>query len=220
MRRNTISLALLGLLIIMTVSCQSSSSLIRTPTPEPISDALMDWWTLWLDRPACTLPCWHNITPGKTSKAEAVEILENTQGITITYQGTYGVDWKFSQTGGGAIYESDDGIVSSIWVGDTNETGLSLEKIVDVYEAPSFVKPHDCREGMCASVLVYPGLGMFLDVFVKNNGNSSDPQIEILPNTIVDRAYFIEIGMENFNKIPDFQDYDLLMKWKGYGEYP
>ena len=74
---------------------------------------------------------------------------------------------------------------------------------------------------MCLTALVYPDLGMYLSVFVENKGVSNNlSQVEILPDTIVDRVYFIERGIESFKKIPDFQMDGLFLKWKGYGQYP
>jgi hypothetical protein len=73
---------LLGLFAILCVSCKDSVvTTPRTVTPENSNN----WQTAWLDQPVCKLPCWQNITPGVTTRDEAVSILENTPGIVITY---------------------------------------------------------------------------------------------------------------------------------------
>ena len=81
--------------------------------------------------------------------------------------------------------------------------------------------PDECREGMCVTDLVYPDVGMFLSVFVKNKGVGNDaPQFEILSDTVVNRVYFIEPGIEKFRNLYGLQESNLLMPWKGYREYP
>jgi hypothetical protein len=217
MKRITNTLLLLGSFIILTASCGRSIVTAKTATPENSRN----WQTAWLDQPVCKPPCWQNITPGVTTRDEAVLILENTPGVAITYNKKSGLSWNFgTKAEGGNIIVSEDGIVSGVWLGSTNEN-LYLKKVTAAYSFPKYVKPYDCRVGMCETVLIYPDLGMLLSVFVKDaRGDDEIPQIEILSETIVYRVYFIEQGMENFQKILVFQDYDLLLEWKGYGEYP
>lgn len=217
--KNNIRLMGCGLLIIFSVSCQSNSTGIAIPSVTP--ESAPKWWTSWLAQPVCKPPCWQNITPGVTSVDAAVSLLEDMPKVTIIYNGKYGLSWNFgTKTEEGNISISKDGKVSSLWLANSSSESLYLKEIVAKYGFPKYVKPYDCREGMCATVLVYPDRGMLLDVFMKNSGTVSDPQIEIVPDTVVDRVYFIEPGMENFQKVLDFQDYDLLMDWKEYGKYP
>ena len=218
MKRIIILLVWCGLLIILGVSCESANT--NTPIPSVTPEFSPNWWTPWLAQPVCKPPCWENITPGVTTLNEAVSILEKLPEIKITFKSKDGIDWKFNKDEGGTLTANQDGIIDTIWIGSVSDRKLLLKRIVASYNEPKYVKPHDCREGMCVTVLVYPDFGMLLDVFVKNKGTISNPQIEIVPDTIIDRVYFIERGIENFQKIPDFQDYDLLMEWKGYGKYP
>ncbi len=207
-------------MIILSVSCESANT--NTPTPLVTPEISPNWWTSWLAQPVCKPSCWQNITPGMTTMKEAVSILENSPEIKIKFQSKDGIDWTFKQNKdeGGTLRASQEGTVRIIWLGSVSDRKLLLKTIIASYANPEYVKPYDCREGMCETVLVYPDFGMLLNVFIENTGKLNNPQIKILPDTIVDRVYFIERGMENFKKIPDFQDYDLLMKWKGYGEYP
>lgn len=211
-----------GLLIAMSVSCQSTPP--PTPTLLPTPEILTNWWTTWLSQPTCEPPCWQKIIPGVTNIDEAVSILEHTPGITIKLRSKYGVDWEFDQnrSEGGTITISSDDKVSAIWLYNALEGKalLDLESIVMSYNYPEYVKPYDCREEKCSAMLVYPDLGMLLDIYVENTGTVESPNINILPTTTVRRVYFIEKGLDNFEAIPDFQEYDLLMKWHGYGKYP
>jgi len=212
-------LVLFGLLTILGVSCDSTNTDQASVTPE-ISP---NWWTTWLAQPVCKPPCWQNITPGVTPLEEAVSILENTLELTITFKSEHGVDWAFARNEdeGGTLKTSQDRIVRTIWLGSRSDKKLFVKTIAASYNDPEYVKPYDCREGMCITALVYPDLGMFLSVFIENTGKDNDsPQIEILPDTIVDRVYFIEPGTESFLTLLQFQEAELLMDWKGYGEYP
>jgi hypothetical protein len=219
MKRNIRLLVLFGLLILLGVSCKSISRnvSISTATPETPSD----WWIAWLAHPVCKPPCWQNITPGVTSRDEAASILKNTPGIVITYNTIRGVEWNFgTKAEGGSVILSDDGTISGIWIGSISDRKLLLKTIVASYNEPKYVKPIECREGECEIALVYPSEGMFLTVYIKYNGiANASPQFEILPDSIIDRVYFIEPGIEKFQEY-FIQDYGLPMKWKGYGEYP
>jgi hypothetical protein len=156
-----------------------------------------------------------------TSKDQAVSILKNTPDVVITYNGQYGLSWDFTNpTDSGEIRVSEDGVVSTIWLGSISDEKLFVKTVVDTYGFPKYVKPYDCREGKCSTALIYPDSGMFLSVFVSNTGSSRNPRFEILGDTVVNRVYFIKQGLESFKKIPDFQDYDLLTEWQGYGKYP
>ena len=214
MKKNTFIFLPFVLLLIGVASCSD----MITATHEITSN----WWTLWLDEPACKSPCWQNITPGKTSMKDAVAILENTQDIIITYKGEYGVSWQFSQiySGAGDMRESEDGIVSSIWLGDSPDKELYFKTIVEEYGYPSFVELYDCREGMCSTILVYPDIGLLVDIFLKDNiEDSGSSEVTIQPDIAVSGVYFIPPGLENFKEKPEFQENDLF-EWKGYSNYP
>jgi hypothetical protein len=167
MKRNISLLVLFGLLILLGISCKSISRNVSTSTATPETPS--DWWIAWLAQPACKPPCWQNITPGQTTRDEAVTILENTPGIVITYNNKKrGVTWNFgTKKEEGNIFLSEDGIVSGIWIGSISDKKLLLKTIIVSYSSPKYVKPYDCREGKCVTALVYPDLGMFLSVFVQ-----------------------------------------------------
>jgi len=217
MRKNNAFCLLSLSIIICCVSCGPVVATAITATPENS----WNWQTAWLDQPVCKPPCWQNINPGVTTRDEAVSILENTPGIVITYNKKNGLSWNFgTKTEGGNVVLSEDGIVSGVWLGSTNKN-LYLKEVVAAYSFPKYVNPFDCRDGMCDTVLVYLDLGVLLTVFVENKGvNNDTPRLEILPETIVYRVYFIEPGMENSQNYLGSQDNAPIMDWKGYGEYP
>jgi len=213
------NLALLfGLFIYSSVSCRTVGLTPKTATPEN----LRMWQLTWLDQPTCSPPCWQSITPGLTTRNEALTILENMPSVEITYNEEGGLTWYFGtkKGEGGNITASAGGIVSSIWLGSINED-LQIEKVVAFYNFPKYVQPFDCRDGMCDTALIYPDLGMLLAVFVTNeNESNAVPRIIILPETTVYRVYFIEPGKERSQNFLRSDITPLMLEWKGYGEYP
>ncbi len=204
---------LCGLLIIWTVSCEAVTSK-STSTP--------NWWSSWLDEPVCNLPCWQNITPGITTLKEAKSILESLPYIKSQTKTYNSIDWRFipNKDDGGWLEASRDGIVRSITLG--GDSGILLQTITTSYGDPKYVKPHDCRDGMCPTLLIYPDLGLWVSVFVENaSEDNEDPRIVILPTIVSNRVVFIKSGMENAKKeLSLFQDDLLTMEWKGYSVYP
>jgi hypothetical protein len=217
-KRFVISL-LFGLFVFSSFSCRNATPTPKTATPEH----LRMWQISWLDQSGCRPPCWQNITPGLTTRNEALAILETMPSVEITYYKEDGLTWYFgTKSEGGNITASAEGIVSSIWLGSTNKD-LQIQKVVDFYEFPKYVQPFDCRDGMCDTALIYPDLGMLLGVFVTNeNESNAAPKIVILPETIVYRVHFIKPGIEDTLNFLRSENSLLTidMEWKGYGEYP
>jgi len=205
-------------LIFALAGIASCSSNIAISTPE----SNYSWWTQWLDEPICKPPCWANITPGVTSMDEALSILGKMPEVKITYKDQQGVDWRFNQTitDSGTLRASQNGIISVVVLGNSNDKKLLLETVAGSYGNPAYVKPYDCRIGMCSTVLVYPDSGMLLNVFLEDAGDKSNHRLRIESDTAVEYVIFFPPGLENFERMAEYQEYDLLMEWHGYGEYP
>lgn len=216
MKRIVQELVLFSLLAIWAMSCQSVN--VNGPAQSP--NTTQSWWSSWIVEPVCQLPCWRNITPGVTTIKEAISILENSTDVKISYRVNNSIEWDFTpnKSGGGIIRGSQDGIINSIELGGDSE--ILLQTIIASYGYPKYVKTYDCRSSMCATFLIYPDLGMLVDVFVENTSSDGAPQVEILPEIVSYDVFFIESGMENFKRITSFQDYGSPMDWKGYGVYP
>ena len=218
MIKNISIFLLFTILIILTASCGNLTS--------AASGSANHWWTLWLDRPACQSPCWQNITPGITSTNDAIHILEKIPGVVITYKDEYSASWSFSEnkTDSGDMRGSENGIVSTIWLGNSSSKSLYLETIVASYGEPSYIKLYDCRaledsgETMCATVLVYPDIGLLVDVFLEDTMVLNAHQVNIQPDIVVSGVYFFQPGLENFKSWSEFQEHELL-EWKGYSIY-
>jgi hypothetical protein len=212
-------LSVIALLLLVGVSCQFN--LARSVDSK--ANTVENWWNVWLAQPVCQPPCWENITPGVTTYEAAISILESKPEIEITFTSEHGADWQFTRNNdeGGTLSASKDGIVRMIWLGSLSDRKLRLHNIVEAYNYPIYVKPYDCREGMCSTALIYPELGMFLNVHTENKGSSSEaPRIEISPDTVVERVYFIEPGRESFLNLYQLEDTEVLFDWIGFSDYP
>jgi hypothetical protein len=183
------------------------------------------WWTLWLDNPSCLAPCWQGITPGITTTEQATSILKKIPGVEFTYTGEYGVSWKFNEndTDSGDLRVSENGVVSTIWIGNSIDKDLFLETIITSQGEPAYLEMYDCRlldneKAMCPTILVYPNKGLLIDVFLEDTGEAGTHEINIQPSAIVSGVYFMKPGIENFKALPEFQEYELL-EWKGYTVY-
>lgn len=209
------------LIIILTIL---SSCIRMKVASEPMtSNNANHWWTLWLDAPACMPPCWENITPGKTTYAEALAILESLPGIVFLYSDDrIGLEWIFdkNKTDTGEIKLNPDGTVYRIWLGNSSDQKLYLKSVIASFGPPTFVQPYDCREGMCSTALAYPDQGMMLEVFVKNLADDNGHQVKIESNVeIYSVRFFIPEFIEYNNMLMD-EKYIFTTKWKGYGTYP
>lgn len=208
------------LVVIFTLTNVSCEEFIESQKNVSFGNAMM-WRSTWLDQPSCNLPCWQDITPGVTTREDALSVLENMPEVKIIYNKNDGLTWYFGKdTEGGNIKFSETGIVSNIWLSSTI-SDLQLENIVEVYGFPKNVQPFDCRDGMCDTGLIYPDLGIMLCVYVSNiNEDNLAPQVKISSETIVYRIYFMEVGAANSSEYLAYISNSPVMHWKGYGTYP
>lgn len=200
----------------------SSKVEVRSLTEAPVNDEVgQNWWTLWLHDPICETPCWMNITPGKTSASDALSILNEIPHITVLSNDYRGANLRFdtTKTDSGAVNFSDNK-VDMIWLGNSNEDELLLNQIVDIYKTPDYIKLYDCRNGTCATVLIYPKIGLLVDLYLKDISlDYHKNQISLKSNDRVYGVYFIEPGIDNFSGLSVFEEGELL-QWDGYGLYP
>ena len=80
-----------------------------------VSPSPVDWTHRWLQGIPCKAPCWESIMPGKTSPAEAIEVLLNSTFVTTAGISTSPefpnlgfVNWTYSDgsTKGGAVFNT------------------------------------------------------------------------------------------------------------------
>lgn len=207
-----VSLALL-------VSCSVALYLNR-PSPELRSE----WINKWLENPACQLPCWENITPGRTTISEAKEQLSKIANITnirvstINPWGTE-ISWNFENSGdSGSIHFElvDNGVVSRIFLGHDQEPGLTVGEVIQVFGEPDFIHVYDCRGNQCMVRIINTNMGYYLETLLPKNFI----QVKIAPDTQVSSISIIKVGRESFLKtIGGIQPYISEYTWVGYGYY-
>lgn len=217
MKKSITAIVILELAALLIAAC--GPDIMSTPTNIP--ERSLEWWTAWLKQPACHPPCWQKITPGVTGMADAVSLLENQPNIKIIYSSDKGLSWNFGNNKtGGDLWYSSDGIVSMIRLGNSLNDDLTLSKIVSVYGDASYLTLYDCRQGMCSTMLVYPQIGLLVDLFVEDKiADGVASRVVIEANDVVSNVYFMPPGMDNFKNQEEFQGQSLI-DWRGYGEYP
>ena len=187
------------------------------------SQDLPSWLTASSDQSTCKLPCWQNITPAVTMMDEAVSTIRKIPNAEITYQDKDYVEWEdtLKKDVSGALH-AQNGIVNFIVLFPVQRK-LTLEALFASYGEPEYIKSYDCdiEVTMCYIALIYPKLGLYLDIFVEDKaGNAESPKFEILPNEIVYALDFFKPGLENFPNLYNLQESEVPLLWKGFGEYP
>ncbi len=192
---------LIGWLAILTILWGCVPSMTSPLTPEP-----------------CSWPCWHEITPGKTTLVEAWYLLLYDDRIEAErYDDRVMWRWIDSPNRQGAV-KGDNGIVSAILV--PLQERLTLGEVVEVYGSPEkfeaqfILGPHG--PGYWAVDLYYPQRG-----FVVFSSAPSWREGDLSPDIEVDDVLLFEptAAEEYFKGLPDSSN---LQDWTGFhpGETP
>ena len=120
-------LSMLGSLVACSGEMPATDQAHITPTLSPMSD----WLVRWLNEPVCQPPCWENITPGKTSFADALTIAKNISGFKLGHIDDNSIQLKYNQ-GSVLLLAGGDANIQEMDL-DTNFTSLELGEIVDRY---------------------------------------------------------------------------------------
>lgn len=119
--------------------------LFREPLPYEVKEMMYNW----LDHPPCLPPCWDGMTPGQTTKREAlarlrqhplVTDLEIFEGETPDGKedGTAYWRWKGTTHEGGEVSYLDSTVYE---IGISNPSQLlTFQDVIDAYGEPSHVK--------------------------------------------------------------------------------
>jgi hypothetical protein len=212
LRRNILLLATSMLLI---VSC----------APRPA------WVTGMLKRPVCLAPCWENITPGVTTRAELSGILEQNHryfDIVSSTGDPWGpvISWceGGSPCGPGLLsaFSSFDsgGIVQEINL----EPGIALQlkDVIPLYGAPDKVAFSDTISdpGNVGVALLYPKNGLVLEFYAKNQGSIARPVVNFQPDLAIFRIIFTIPGLDYYYSKNIIAKTLEQFAWKGYSIYP
>jgi hypothetical protein len=181
----------------------------------------------------CTMPCWGNMIPGRTSKEQALSILStlgevDTNSIKNYVSPNYYdyVQWSFKPGSGddfGQVYFVND-IISTIII-YPNKNSLSTEKAILKLGKPEKVLAiYDAIEFKSwLSIYLMSSRDGYVLFLEKDNFNPQN-QAEIKPNNPVGAVFFIdpssfeEVLMKN--QMLKIKSEDLLnntQAWKDYG---
>lgn len=208
------SLLMLWVALYWLSACSAPTSRATAQTHEAV-ELLPAWVVKWLENPECSPPCWENIMPGETTILEAKSILAKIPDVRIIGQDDHVIEWKMNDSDyGSAVSKTGDGIITVVILTSVGKQPLLLNRVIDKYGTPEFVHPFDCREGMCEVNIVFPQLGMALDLFVPNRRG----QITIEPTSSVINVLFYAGDLEHYRELPENSEGD-IQNWIGYGVY-
>lgn len=191
-----------------------------TPTlsPQP------DWLVRWLNEPVCQPPCWENITPGKTSFADALAIANNISGAKVSYVGDDNIRLESNQYDAfnfAVLFSQGDANIQVIRL-TTQFTSLELSEIVDRYGFPDEMIKYGLPSTEFSSVwidLLYYDLGMVITFYALPD----DPwnRVSLSPDTSIASIQFYAPQLEYyFNEPPEYGvNVSPAIKLKGYGVY-
>ena len=155
----------------------------------------------------CGPPCWRNIVPGETTISEALEIVQELEGITVHYSddGTF----QFAQDDGPLCCQvaSEDGqAVTSIILQFSPD--MTLGDAVDTYGEPLFFRGQPYTEKEAILWFYYPDNHIMIQAIVPGvEGNLQE-------TSPLSAAYYLaerEISEAFMN--------DAFSPWKGYAAY-
>ncbi len=108
-------------------------------------------------------------------------------------------------------------------MGSSSDNKLLFKTMVASYGEPEYVKPYDCNIEVvrCYVALIYPDLGMFLELYIENKGGDAESaKFEISPDNEIYRVHFFEAGIENLPNLYNVHEDEAPIPWKGFGKYP
>ena len=185
-----------------------------TLSPQP------DWLVRWLNEPVCQPPCWEEITPGKTSFADALAIAKATSGFELGHVGDDSIQLNYNQ-GSVLLLSREDANIQEIDL-DTSYTSLELSEIVDRYGFPDEMIKYGLSGPEGSSVwidLLYHDLGMVISFYALPD----DPWSKVIlgPDTSIALIKLYVPQLEYyFNEPPEYGvNFSPAIKWNGYGNY-
>ncbi len=136
---------------VTSVKPTSPPTKLLSPTKPPPP---ADWPYRWLKGIPCQPPCWEGITPGQTTAAEAVEILERSPLIatveitSVPLLPTIGLviwDWVDGEEGGEAVFNTPPSNLVYL-VHPSLPITFRLGDVIQAYGEPSHVIARSHRE--------------------------------------------------------------------------
>jgi hypothetical protein len=224
--------AIFLLLILVLSSCSFMTS------TESLNLSQTTWVKDWLDQlnQNCRIPCFQDISPGKTNVQIAMTTIKENKNIqqvskivfdSITQRKEF--EWDYIDSGGGILWSGKEtDVVEKIRIGfsKSSETkyGLKISDVITKFGSPTHILINECRFNTCSVVAIYMESGMVLEFLSEGkymaNGKG---KVKISSDQKIDTITFFSAGQENFNNVIANGLKDVissLIPWKGFGQYP
>lgn len=168
----------------------------------------------------CKIPCWNLITPGLTTRTDAINRIENLQNKE---------NYSFTESD---IYVNYNAKRVQIHLGETNQiveminfelNDTLLGQIVDLFGEPEYLS-FQLDSGGCTILLYYPKTGAYFMGQCKSDilGNNW----KVSRNTKITQGFFTEPSLEEerlfvllFGDASERMK-NSIIKWDGYQSYP
>jgi len=203
------------------------------------------WYLLYLFRPPlkptygflqddpCTLPCWENITPGKSSELDALKELIKRKLFSSDSASYLSDDWFH-------FFTQMDDEVSIIFLNEQVQridfnpnVPLPLNTMIEILGEPEkiYIDTTGEHQILChESYLYYPKHGLRIEAATCEDFNRASrlKNGNVMPDTLVTALSFVEVAtnseimLESFN-LPEDQLQEIssnMVNWNGYGYYP
>jgi hypothetical protein len=162
----------------------------------------------------CSPPCWMGITPGETSKEQAINILEqeelNENGeLTVTLTE---ISWRVNNGQRVHIFSDADDIINRVTI-MLSET--DLESVIEEFGDPDYMRSGEISDGWYSAYIYYLQKGLSFRV--------SGREMKITPNMVVGIAYFTSSAQDAYTMLNDVHGPDIadkylstIQSWNGY----
>jgi hypothetical protein len=210
--------------------CNASQLATPTPTvqssPTPKTDDLKQ---RFLKGIPCRPPCWGGITPGITTKDEALALLSKNDQVRNIKEFPYrnniaSISWNWTNFtsahpyGGSLSYGRvtyDKEVVNQILLDEFPR--IKFKEIIQAYGEPDYVNAvvrydHHNAKYYYSTVILYPNQG-----FMMRNSRLTG-KAEISLETEFERLYLFPSGLEWYRK-QDSEADKTLVKWEGFREW-
>jgi len=182
------------------------------------ADYLQDMSIITAD--PCGAPCWNNITPGETSWAAALEIVESDDNLDDVQIQTDGSNDRV-----GAVWAQVDGdLCCQMFSDDTGEIvdfvilqtapELTFGEIIDVYEEPNFLLGDAFTSNQALISVFYADVPMLVYVFVEGEQGKISTDSPILGMAYMTEDLFAEL-VETSPELAEWDDFDTFDAYFG-----
>lgn len=177
-----------------------------------------------LNDSTCQAPCWNEITPGKTSKDEAIKNIKNISKNSIDI---FSQPWKIFDEHIRFSFEANNALIQgeAYFVNKkvntlilSGEMGLTVGELVSKIGEPESVISMLFDGAGTVLIAIYPSKGVKFEIFAKSENFQQETLIGNL--MFFDTGYYqnlLEIGMFSMGTYNANETKKIMYPWDGYG---